>query len=190
MRGTWNAPVAPMTSTASMVPPDVSTMKREASLAPSATVTRRTSVSSATGAPMTSAYRAVRATISSRVMNPFGSPASYGWPGRSVRRFGVTSWNASQRSCHPPPSVDRRSTTMWSRPACLRSRLISSPAWPAPMTTVCVEVGRVSGTRRGYVATTKGKASVDRRHHGDPTRPHLTDPGRDQRQGRRRASAS
>src|SRR5690349_19270105 len=60
---------------------------------------------------------------------------------------------------------------------------MSKPAWPAPMTTVCVEVGRLAGTTAGYAVRTVSRPPVDGPHRMHLTVPHPTDLRRDQGQG-------
>ena len=142
--GCWNAPVAAMTWSVSIGPIGGLEAEPTAGSALAAT-TASPSVEAWTGAPIASAYRRIRAATASRGMNPSGSPSAYGESGSPVVTVRADEHEPSQRSCQPPPSVSRRSSTTCDRPAAWRCQLISTdPAWPAPIQTASIVLGSVS----------------------------------------------
>src|SRR5262245_39721034 len=78
---------------------------------------------------------------SGMVMKPSGSSPSYAYEGRRHCQLGVRSRSESHRSVRHEFATSPRSSTTWSMDRSDRRRLIASPPWPAPMTTVVVFIG-------------------------------------------------
>src|SRR5215218_1046127 len=87
---------------------------------------------------MSFAYVVMKSTTSGIVMKPSGSSPEYAWPGSRHCQLGVSSRNESQRSVRHELATSLRSSTTWSMARSDRQRLIASPPWPAPITTVVV----------------------------------------------------
>ena len=85
-------------------------------------------------AAIAAAYRSMRVTNSSRGRKPSLSAARCTRrPGSWIVQFGVTRQKLSHRSRHDWP-IRPRSSTRCSTPRRASSRLVPSPAWPAPTT--------------------------------------------------------
>src|SRR5690242_16955493 len=68
-------------------------------------------------------------------MKPSGSGPVYRKSGRRLSQLGLNSRSDSQRADAQRSPTRPRSSTTWSTPDVVSSRLTARPAWPAPMTT-------------------------------------------------------
>src|SRR5580658_1916875 len=99
------------------------------------------------------AYSAMKSATWGAPMYPSGSLPSYPWPGRRHCQFGVSSLSESHRSRRQELPTSLRSRTTWSIDLVDRHRLMASPLWPAPRTTVDVCTGLPSDQGHGRQLT-------------------------------------
>src|SRR6478672_5079360 len=101
-------------------------------------------------------------TISPVAAKPSGSVWGKENSGRFTDQLGNWNFSPSQRSLRQRSAMRCRSSTRWARPRCLSRWLITSPAWPPPMMSVCTcSTGMALNSTDGLAARGGSGRGVD-----------------------------